>query len=95
MRQYESRKCNAVYYGETNHNSEPPDFQIKIVKSCEEPLTRQVTEAILIKNHVGDLLNSKSTADCPSEAGGGERATVSAVAVLNWMISIKTNYLFL
>ena len=87
---YECRKCNAVYYGETNrnlysrgkehqklyrdgseksfmknhqveaHSSEPPDFQIQVVKSCKEPLTRQVTEAILIKNHKGELLNSKS-----------------------------------
>ena len=91
MRQYECRKCNAVYYGETNHNSEPSDFQIKIVKSCKKPLTRQVTEAILIKNHVEDLLNSKSEGYQPPIV----QVRREVVRGLHWQCGIKTNYFFL
>ena len=42
------------------HNSEPANFKASVVKACKEPLTRQVTEAILIKNHRGEILNSKA-----------------------------------
>ena len=42
------------------HNSEPADFDVKVIKSFKDPLSRQVTEAVLIKNHTGELLNSKS-----------------------------------
>ena len=42
------------------HNGAPAQFEMKVLKSCKDPLTRQVTEAVLIKNHRGDLLNSKS-----------------------------------
>ena len=42
------------------HNGEDPDFEMKVLKSFKDPLSRQVTEAILIKNHQGILLNSKS-----------------------------------
>ena len=49
------------------HNSEPPNFTSKVIKSFKDPLSRQVTEAILIKNHRGGpLLNSKSEFYQPS-----------------------------
>ena len=33
---------------------------MRVVKSFKDPLSRQVTEAIMIKNHKGEILNSKS-----------------------------------
>ena len=48
------------------HNSEPSDFNIKVIKSFRDPLSRQVTEAVLIKNHTGELLNSEAEFFQPS-----------------------------
>ena len=42
------------------HKNEAPDWSFKVVKSFKDPLSRQVSEAVLIKNHKGILLNSKS-----------------------------------
>ena len=42
------------------HGSGPAEFKMQVVKSCRDPLTRQVTEAVMIKNHRGELLNTKS-----------------------------------
>ena len=42
------------------HNNEPPDWSFKVVKTFKDPLSRQVGEAMLIKNHQGILLNSKA-----------------------------------
>ena len=42
------------------HGGSPAKFKIQVVKSCRDPLTRQVTEAVIIKNHRGELLNTKS-----------------------------------
>ena len=42
------------------HNSEPADFDIKVIKSFKDPLSRQITELVMIKKHTGELLNSKS-----------------------------------
>ena len=43
------------------HNSAPPKFKFSTIKSFKDPLSRQVTEAMLIKNHTGGpLLNSKA-----------------------------------
>ena len=42
------------------HNSNPVEYEMKVVRSFRDPLSRQVTEAILIKNHRGELLNSKA-----------------------------------
>ena len=42
------------------HNNEEADFDLKVIKSFKDPLSRQVTEAMLIKNHQGELLNSKA-----------------------------------
>ena len=42
------------------HNGESVEFQMRVVKTFKDPLSRQVSEAVLIKNHRGDLLNSKA-----------------------------------
>ena len=42
------------------HNNEPPDWSFKVVKTFKDPLSRQIGEAMLIKNHQGILLNSKA-----------------------------------
>ena len=42
------------------HKNETPDWSFKVIKSFKDPLSRQVSEAVLIKNHKGILLNSKS-----------------------------------
>ena len=42
------------------HNGEPANFQMRVFRSFKDPLSRQVTEAVLIKNHRGNLLNSKA-----------------------------------
>ena len=42
------------------HGGTDVDFQMKVVKKFKDPLSRQVTEAVLIKNHRGELLNSKA-----------------------------------
>ena len=42
------------------HGGGPAKFKMQVVKSCRDPLTRQVTEAVMIKNHRGELLNTKS-----------------------------------
>ena len=42
------------------HNNQPPDWSFKVIKSFKDPLSRQVGEAMLIKNHQGILLNSKA-----------------------------------
>ena len=42
------------------HNSEAADFDLKVVNSFKDPLSRQITEAVLIKNNEGELLNSKA-----------------------------------
>ena len=43
------------------HGGTDVDFQMKVVKKFKDPLSRQVTEAVLIKNHRGELLNSKTS----------------------------------
>ena len=48
------------------HGSNPVEFEMKVVKTFRDPLSRQVTEAVLIKNHQGELLNSKSEFYQPS-----------------------------
>ena len=48
------------------HNSRPVEFEMKVVRSFRDPLTRQVTEAVMIKNHRGELLNSKAEFHQPS-----------------------------
>ena len=42
------------------HNGDPVEFEMNVVWSFKDPLSRQITEAVLIKNHRGELLNSKS-----------------------------------
>ena len=45
---------------EEKHNGEQANFKMKVLKSFKDPLSRQVTEAIMIKNHKGEILNSKA-----------------------------------
>ena len=42
------------------HPDDPPNWSFKVIKAFRDPLSRQVSEAIHIKNHEGILLNSKS-----------------------------------
>ena len=42
------------------HDGAPGNFEMNVVRSFRDPLSRQVTEAMLIKNHGGELLNSKA-----------------------------------
>ena len=48
------------------HGSNPVEYEMKVFKTFRDPLSRQVTEAVLIKNHQGELLNSKSEFHQPS-----------------------------
>ena len=50
----------------TNINSEPANFGMRVVGLFKDPLSRQVTEAVMIKNHQGTLLNSKAEFHQPS-----------------------------
>ena len=62
LKKYNRRDPNSFIkkHQDEYHNGEPPDFKMKVVKSFKDPLSRQVSEAIHIKNHKGILLNSKS-----------------------------------
>ena len=62
MKKYDRKDPNSFIFKHQKeyHNGEAPNFEMKVVKSCKDPLTRQVTEAMLIKNHKGVLLNSKA-----------------------------------
>ena len=42
------------------HNGEPVQFEMRVVKSFKDPLSRQITEAVLIKNAGAGVLNSKA-----------------------------------
>ena len=48
------------------HKDEKPDWTFKVLKTFKDPLSRQVGEAMLIKNHKGILLNSKAEFHQPS-----------------------------
>ena len=48
------------------HKDEQPDWSFKVLKTFKDPLSRQVGEAMLIKNHKGILLNSKAEFHQPS-----------------------------
>ena len=48
------------------HEGAPGNFRMRVVKTFKDPLSRQVTEAVLIKIHRGELLNSKSEFHQPS-----------------------------
>ena len=56
----ESPKSFLHYHQVEQHNSEPADFDVKVIKSFKDPLSRQITDAVMIKSHTGELLNSKS-----------------------------------
>ena len=42
------------------HNGDPVEFKMNVIRAFKDPLSRQVTEAVLIKNHRGELMNSKA-----------------------------------
>ena len=42
------------------HDGEAVEFHMRVLRSFKDPLSRQVTEAIMIKNHRGEILNSKA-----------------------------------
>ena len=48
------------------HDSKPAKFEMKVVGSFKDPMSRQITEAVMIKNHQGTLLNSKAEFHQPS-----------------------------
>ena len=41
------------------HNGETIDLKMKVEKICKDPLTRQVSEAVLIRKIKGEALNGK------------------------------------
>ena len=45
---------------EEKHNSEPAEFTWEVKKSFRDPLSRQTAEAVSIRRHQGELLNSKA-----------------------------------
>ena len=44
---------------EEKHNGEKPNLTMKIEKVCRDPLSRQVSEAVLIRRSKGETLNGK------------------------------------
>ena len=42
------------------HNSEPAEFEWKVLRTFRDPLSRQTAEAVSIRRDQGELLNSKS-----------------------------------
>ena len=42
------------------HGGAPAEFEMRVVRGFKDPMSRQVTEAVMIKNHQGQLLNSKA-----------------------------------
>ena len=40
--------------------SEPAEFEWKVLRTFRDPLSRQTAEAVSIRRHQGELLNSKA-----------------------------------
>ena len=68
MKKYEKKDESSFIFKHQRdkHNSEPANFGMRVVGSFKDPLSRQVTEAVMIKNHQGTLLNSKAEFHQPS-----------------------------
>ena len=62
MKKYQRKDENSFIFKHQveKHNSQPANFGMRVVGSFKDPLSRQVTEAVMIKNHQGTLLNSKA-----------------------------------
>ena len=62
MKKYERKDENSFIFKHQRdrHSSQPANFGMRVVGSFKDPLSRQVTEAVMIKNHQGTLLNSKA-----------------------------------
>ena len=43
-----------------SHNGSPPNFDVKVVGSYRDPLSRQVAEGVMITNTKTEILNSKA-----------------------------------
>ena len=50
----------------SEHNGEPVNFKIKVIKSFRDPLSRQAAEGIFITHSKGQILNSKNEFFQPS-----------------------------
>ena len=50
-------RTNYDYFGGKMHKVE---YEMRVLKKFKDPLSRQVSEAVLMKNHRGELLNSKA-----------------------------------
>ena len=48
------------------HNGEPPNFKISVLKSYQDSLSRQSSEAVHISRIQGEILNGKSEFYQPS-----------------------------
>ena len=68
------------------HISEPAEFDWKVLRTFRDPLSRQTAEAVSIRRHQGELLNSKAEFHQPhvvqvrSEVEGG-RLVVDGVTL--------------
>ena len=49
-----------VKHQEEKHNSEPAEFEWRVLRTFRDPLSRQTAEAVSIRRHQGELLNSKA-----------------------------------
>ena len=62
MKKLERKEDSSFMYRHQieKHNGAPANYEMRVVRGFKDPLSRQVTEAVLIKNHRGQLLNSKA-----------------------------------
>ena len=49
-----------VKHQSEKHSGELPKFKWKVLKTFRDPLSRQTAEAMSIRRHEGELLNSKA-----------------------------------
>ena len=49
-----------VKHQSEKHSGELPNFKWKVLKTFRDPLSRQTAEAVSIRRHEGELLNSKA-----------------------------------
>ena len=75
MRKYQRKDENSFIFKHQveKHNSQPANFGMRVVGSFKDPLSRQVTEAVMIKNHQGTLLNSRAATIGESAPGNHSR----------------------
>ena len=61
-RKFEKNKTDSFIHNhqEERHSGDPPDFEVSVVGSYRDPLSRQVAEGVLITRCKEELLNSKA-----------------------------------